>query len=153
MIPLWKQDRVIIFLSFKLFIFLKRNRKRKPKACSLLLHWRPTVGSVFFLNGGGGGEGHLFLFLAKETAMVRSVFKEIKIIIWLLSPSLQPQYRNPEAHCPLTWKLSLGPELGTGPLCPAGSSEGQTMAENVASLWFQEPKEMSVASGKKYDLL
>ena len=38
--------------------------------------------------------------------MVRSIFKEIKIIIWLLSPSLQ--YRKPGApHCPLTWKISL----------------------------------------------
>ena len=96
--------------------------------------------------------GHLFiLFLAKETAEVRSIFKEIKIIIWLLSPSLQ--YRKLGAHCPLTWKLSLGPELGTGPLCPAGCSQGKAMAGNVASLWFQEQKEMSVASGKEDDLL
>ena len=119
-----------------------------------MLHWRTTVGFGIFLNGAGEGEGLLFiLFLVKETAVVRSVFKEMKIIIWLLSPSLQPQYRKPEAHCPLMWKLSLGPKLGTGPLCPARSSQGKTMADKVASLWFQEPKEMSVASGKEHDLL
>ena len=46
-----------------------------------------------------------------------------------------------------------GPELGTGLLCPAGRSQGKAMAGNVASLWFQEQKEMSVASGKEDDLL
>lgn len=48
------------------------------------------------LEGGGGGQR--YLFLARETDVVKSVFKKIKIIIWLLSPSLWPQYRKQEAH-------------------------------------------------------
>lgn len=97
---------------------------------------------VYFVFSRGDRYGQIYFQRNEDNSMASQPF---------LTATVQ------EAGSPLPTKVEavpLGPELGTGPLGPAGCSQGKTtVADNVASLWFQEPKEMSVASGTEHDLL
>lgn len=94
------------------------------------------------------------LFLAGETDVVRSVFKKIKIIMWLsaLRCSHSTGSRKPTKRAGAGY---LGSELRTGSLGYAGCSHEKTIVtDNVASSFgSSSQKEMLVPSGKELDLL